>query len=103
MPSQPRCLRRRRLGSDRPADKRSHGVLRGTPVAETGYVMTETAARNNGHHPDDPGPTEPSEPDEQPGNAVSRFFDHNGLRVLDLADEVTRTVTCGFGGIDERF
>lgn len=32
-----------------------------------------------------------------------RFFGHQGLRALELADEVAATITCGYGHLDERF
>jgi putative DNA primase/helicase len=47
---------------------------------------------------------EGSEPKEQDKPNPSRFFDpHTGLLVLDLAEAVTQSITCGFGGVDERF
>lgn len=41
--------------------------------------------------------------DHAPPAEAARFFDQHGLRVQDLAEVVTQSVTCGFGSVDERF
>lgn len=47
--------------------------------------------------PGQPGPA----PAAPPG--PGRFFGRQGLRALDLADEVMRSVVCGYGAKDKRF
>lgn len=51
-----------------------------------------------------PGAGEPTTNATEHGDpAETPFFDRNGLRALDLANAVMRSVTCGFSDIDERF
>jgi len=51
----------------------------------------------NGHAPADPGPPQP------PPVEASDFFGRDGLLVVDLAQAVLRSVTCGFNELTQQF
>jgi P4 family phage/plasmid primase-like protien len=74
------------------------------PLSEFGeqWAQEQLAAGRGGSEPPPPvtGVVEPLDDDAPP---PTWFFDHNGLRALTLADTVMRSITCGFGAVDERF